>query len=426
MPPRRCRGRRPGSPRGRGKLVLVPVTEQPVAQVSDRCAPVARRGPVHQEMQRLEIPAQGDGRVVLGRPPVPGERHGRVRQMEGEGVRTLGAPGVEQQHAEPLRGDLGVRDAALQQCRLVRVLCAFLKTALDHESGFVQPSGASPHVVEHLLQLLGFGVEQFDLQGDELGDSRPEGIAQSCKDATRCLRDDGEPDHGTAAEPDEQSKKERRQGGRRGTDEQGEEVDLKADEAECRASFAEPPAVHGAEDERHEEEVAHDDLRGQQRAQCRGGQCHRQAQGEGDRLVAYERVLDREGRRHRRHGTGDHVRDIGAEQRQDHQGESDRSDGPQPGGEPQQPRVGRREPIPQHGPAPPPHCPHPALSSACRHDPRAVQHCTARNRRTNAGRHPIRSRVRPAAVPQLDAAGPREKAGRVPAVNPGTRGAWQS
>lgn len=199
-------------PAGAGKLLLVPVTEQPVAYVRDGCPPVARRGPVHQEVQRLEIPAQGYGRVVLGRPPVPGERHGSMRQMQSEGVRTLGAPCVEQQHAEPFRGDLGVRDASLQQRGLVRVRCALLQAALDHQGGFVQPRGAPPHLVKHLLQLLGSGVEQFDLQRDELGDSRPEGIAQSCQDAPGCLRDHGEPDHRTAAESDEQSHAERRRG----------------------------------------------------------------------------------------------------------------------------------------------------------------------------------------------------------------------
>lgn len=129
------------------------------------------------------------------------------------------------------------------------------------------------------------------------------------------------------------------EGRRRGADEQAEEVDLKTDETECRASFTEPTAVDGAEDERDEEEVARDDLRGQQRTQRRGAESHRQAQGEGDRLVPDERVLDREGRRHRGHRTGDHECHIGAEHRQDRQREADRRDGTQPCGEPQQPRV---------------------------------------------------------------------------------------
>ncbi len=361
--------------RGARQVVLVAVAEQPVAYVGDGRARLVGRAPGHQHVQGVQVAAQCDGRGVLGRHLVLRRGgQGGLGQVQGEGVGTLGGARVEQQDAQPFGGDLGVGDAALEQCGGGLVAGAVLQAALDHQGRLVQPGGVPPQVVEDLVQLVGTGVEEFDVGGHQLGDAGPEGAAQPPQDALRCLRYDGEADDGAAREGDDQGQGQVGQGGRADADEQGDEVGLEADQAQGGAAVAEPAAVDGAEDEGHEEGVARDDLAVQQRAEGDRGERRRQAEGEGECLAAYLLLLDGEGGDHRRHGARDQVGDIGAEDGEDDQGERDGRHRPQSRHQSQQSRIGRRESVPHAGQAPSYHCPHAAvLSRLCRELP-MLQH----------------------------------------------------
>lgn len=102
--------------RGARQVVLVAVAEQAVAYVGDGRAGVVGGATGDQHVQGVEVAAQGDGRGVLGRHLVlrrGGQR--RLGQVQGQGVGALGGARVEQQDAQPLGGDLGVGDAALEQ-----------------------------------------------------------------------------------------------------------------------------------------------------------------------------------------------------------------------------------------------------------------------------------------------------------------------
>lgn len=284
--------------------------------------------------------------------------------MQGEGVGTLGAAGVEQQDAEPFGRDLGVGDPALHEGGRGRVPGAFLQAALDHQRRLVQPCGAPPQVVEDLLQLVRLGVEQFRLRAHQLREPRPERVPQPAEHALRCLRYDGEAHDRAAREGDGQRRVQPWQRRHRRAHEQGDEVDLKADQAQRGAAVPEAAAVDGAEDQGDEEEVTRDDLVVQQRGQRYRRKRHGQAEGEGDGLAAYVLLPDRERGHHRGHGAGDHVRHIGVERRENGQGERDRADRPQSRHQPQQPRIGCHEPVPRASdPRHPCHCPHSAAPS---------------------------------------------------------------
>lgn len=298
--------------------------------MGQRGAAVVGRAPGDQQEQGIEIPAQGAGRVVLGLGTGRRGRDGGVRQMHGEGVRPLRAAGVEYQHAQPFGGDLGIRDAALHQPRRGRVPRPLLQAALDHQGRLVQPGGVPPQVVEDLVQFVGARVQQLQLGCQQLGQPCPEGRTQTAQGALGCLRDDGEPYDRAAREGDAQGQTQLGEGGDGGVHEQRDEVDLKADQAECGAAVAEPPGVDGTEDQEDEEHITGDDQGVQQRRQRHGGQRDGQAQRKGDRLARHLLLLDREGGDHGRHGARDHQGHVGVERRETDEGEHDRSDRPQP------------------------------------------------------------------------------------------------
>lgn len=329
------------------QVVLVAVGEQPVAYVRERRPAAARHGAGDEHVQGVEVAAQGRGRVAVGVQALRRFRYRCVRQVQGEGVGPFGAAGVEQQDAEPFGRDLGVGDPALHEGGRGRVPGALLQAALDHQRRLVQACGAPPQVVEDLLQLVGFGVEQFGLGVHQLREPRPERVTQPAEDPLRCLGHDGEAHHRAAREGDGQRRVEQRQRRHRRAHEQGDEVDLKADQTQRGAAVAEPAAVDGPEDQDDEEEVTRDDHVVQQRGERHRRERHGQAEGEGDRLAAYVLLPDREGGHHRGHGSGDHVGHIGVERREDGQGERDRADRPQSRHQPQQPRIGCHEPVPR-------------------------------------------------------------------------------
>ncbi len=68
-----------------------------------------------EQAQRFEITAQGGGGVVLRPEPVARRGHGCVRDMQGERVGAFRAASGQDEHPEPLGGDLGVGDTPLHE-----------------------------------------------------------------------------------------------------------------------------------------------------------------------------------------------------------------------------------------------------------------------------------------------------------------------
>jgi hypothetical protein len=219
-----------------------------------------------EQPQRPQVAAQHVRRLVPHRqPPAVGDR--RTGQVQSQGVRPFGAACGEQQQAQPFRGDLRVGDPALQQVGGRLVAGALLQPALDHHGRLVQPGGALAHVPQGLAHVVRTRVEQFELRVQQLRQPRAEGLPQPLEKPRRRLRHQHEPCRRAAHERDRDRAPETGQAGRRGADEQGQEVDLEGHQAQRGAPFPEPAAVHRAEDEDDEECVPDHHPGAQQRRQ---------------------------------------------------------------------------------------------------------------------------------------------------------------
>lgn len=280
-------------------------------------------------------------------------------QMQGQGVRPLRTARRQQHQPQPLGGDLRVGDPALHQPghRLVRG--ALLQPPLDHHGRLVQPRGALAGVLQRPVHLVRSGVQQLELGVDELRQPGPERLPQPFQDPRRGLRHQREPRDGTADERQGDHPAEPGQVLGGDPDEQGQEVDLEADQPQGGAPVAEPAAVHRAEDEHDEEDVTGHLPGGEQRRHRHRGERHREPQRQGDRLPGPLLLADREGGDHRRDGPGDQMLDVRAQQREHGQRQRDRGHRPQPRRQPQQPRVGRGDPVPPPGRRAHPRCRHP-------------------------------------------------------------------
>lgn len=131
-----------------------------------------------EQLEGAHLLAQGaDGLVLVAE---AAHRRGQrgVRQVQGEGVGVAAAAGVEQQDAEPLGGDLGVHDAALELVGGGRVGGAVLQPGLDHQGALVQPCGVLAQVGDGAVEVVGRGLQHLALGGDELHGAGPERLPQ--------------------------------------------------------------------------------------------------------------------------------------------------------------------------------------------------------------------------------------------------------
>ncbi len=348
----------------------------------------------HQDAQRRQVAAQ-PLRGLTRRGRMTDGRSGRARQMQGQRVRPLGAARGQQQQAEAFGGDLGVGDAPLHQAGRGRVGRALLQPGLDQQGRLVQPRGAVAQPLQRLVDGVGTGVQQLDLRRDELRQPGAERLPQQPQDARGRRRDHPEAHHRAGGERHGDGGPQPRQPRHLRADEQRHEVDLEADQSERGAPVAEAADEDRAEDQDDEEGVTDHDPRGEQRAQRDRGQRDGQAERQRDGLRPRLLLPDGEGRDHRRHGARHQMLDVHAERGEHAERQRDGADRPQTRRQPQQPRVGGGDAVPQPCPRRTSRCLH-----AAEHSPDSPPAPGAGSSHLPAGsrRDPLLSMSRPGPV----------------------------